>query len=210
MSDILILGTGGTLTDLAEILATPGYSNHRLLGYLDDDTAKHGTDIDGKPVLGGLACAADFPHALLILGIGSPRSYSRRLSLLAGLEDRSFLTVVHPTAWVSPSARLGQGCVVMAFSQVASNAVLEEHNIVLSHCAINHDAKLGRGTICASGVVVSGKVTVGESCYLGAGTILRDGVTVAPGVLTGAGAVVAANLTSAGVYAGVPARPLRS
>lgn len=210
MREVLILGSGGTTTDVAETLATPAYSNYRLLGCLDDDPSKQGNEVGGVPVLGGLALAHDYPQAQLVLALGSPRSFGLRLPLLKqlGLTGRSFLTVVHPTAWVSPTASLGQGCIVFAFTQISNHAVLEDHVILLSHCAINHDAVMGSGSICASSVTVSGGTRIGRGCYLGAGSVLRDGVIVSDGVLVGAGAVVVSDLPGPGVFAGNPARAL--
>lgn len=209
-SSVVILGAGGLTTEIAELLATPSYSQYSLLGCLDDDPKKQGLNFSGVPVLGPLADVHDYPDAVLLLALGSPRSYSRRLPLIEklGLEKRSFLTIIHPTAWVSPSARIGQGCVVLAYSQISNNAILEDHVVLLSHCAVNHDSFIGRGTLSASGVIVSGNVRIGQSCYLGAGSKFRDGVSVGDGTLIGVGAVVVSNLPSAGVFVGNPARPL--
>lgn len=204
---VLILGVGGTSTDIAETIVLR--SDCRLIGYLDDNPAYHGSFLQGYPVLGGLSCVEDYPDALLVLAVGSPRSFTCRLKIIERLRHRRFLTVVHPTAWISPTAKIGDGSVILSFVSVSSNATLVGHNVILSHCSINHDVLLGEGTVCASGVSLSGNVEVGEGCYLGVGSVFRDGITVGPGTLVGAGAVVVSDLDAAGTFVGNPSRRLR-
>lgn len=56
----------------------------------------------------------------------------------------------------------------------------------------------------------SAAIHIGAGCWIGAGVIVLPGVTVAPGCVVGAGAVVTASTEPDGIYAGVPARLLRT
>jgi len=53
-------------------------------------------------------------------------------------------------------------------------------------------------------------VTLGDGCDIGIGSIILPGVRVGEGAIIGAGAVVAENVPAFEVWAGVPARRLRS
>ncbi|OYV39269.1 MAG: hypothetical protein B7Z80_07730 [Rhodospirillales bacterium 20-64-7] len=58
--------------------------------------------------------------------------------------------------------------------------------------------------------VVGKPVTVGSGSWIGAGAIILPGVAVAPGCVIAAGAVLTKSTEPNGVYAGAPARRLRS
>ena len=57
---------------------------------------------------------------------------------------------------------------------------------------------------------LAGTVSVGPTAYLGAGAIVREGVTIGAGALIGMGAVVLDNVPPDEVWAGNPARRLRT
>lgn len=52
--------------------------------------------------------------------------------------------------------------------------------------------------------------TIGDGAWIGAGAIILPGVTIGPGCVIGAGAVVTGDCEPNSVYAGVPARFVRS
>lgn len=61
-----------------------------------------------------------------------------------------------------------------------------------------------------AGTLNSSPVTIGDGSWIGAGAIIMPGVTIGPGCIIGAGAVVTKDCEANGVYAGVPARLVRS
>lgn len=69
-----------------------------------------------------------------------------------------------------------------------------------------HDASLKR----FAGVVRAGRVRIGDRVFIGAGTIVLPGVAIGDDVVVGAGSVVSGDLAAGAVYAGNPARQVRS
>jgi maltose O-acetyltransferase len=61
-----------------------------------------------------------------------------------------------------------------------------------------------------AGSVTSAPISIGRGAWLGARVIVLPGVTVAPGCIIGAGAVVTRSTEPDGVYAGTPARRVRT
>lgn len=61
-----------------------------------------------------------------------------------------------------------------------------------------------------AGALVSDPIRIGRGAWIGAGATILPGVTVAPGCVIAAGAVVTRSTEPDGLYAGVPARRLRS
>jgi sugar O-acyltransferase (sialic acid O-acetyltransferase NeuD family) len=215
MTPILILGTGGTAVDILDAIlarndagAGPAYE---VVGFLDDDTARHGTRVYGVEVLGPLALARDRAEARVVNGIGSPGNFWKRGAILGrlGLPAERYETIVHPTAAVSRFARLGRGTVLLQHATVASGAVVGDHVVVLPSAIISHDCTVGDYTCLAGGAKISGNVRVGRSCYLGTGCAVRNDLAIGDEALVGMGAVVTRDVPPNTVVAGVPARPVR-
>lgn len=184
---------------------------YRLLGFLDDRDELQGRVVHGYPVLGRYVDAHRFPEALLSTWIGSVGTCLRRPAVIAalGLPRERFVTIVHPTAYVSRRARLGYGVVVLQHCTVAAQAVLGDHVVVLPNSVISHDDTIGDYTVITGGVAIAGHVTTGTRCYLGTNSSIHQGVTIGEGSLVGMGSVVRHDVLSFQVVAGNPARVLR-
>jgi sugar O-acyltransferase (sialic acid O-acetyltransferase NeuD family) len=186
------------------------FGPYELLGLLDDDPAKAGSALAGLPVLGPLTAAEEWPRALLVDALGSPRSFRQRPVVVAraGGPASRFLTVVHPRAVVSPSATLASGCLVLAGAVIGPKATLGAHVQVLANAVVSHETTVGDWSILATGAICSGRVRLGQGCYLGAGArVIHDG-SVGEGALVGMGAVVTRPVPPGVTVVGNPARPL--
>lgn len=212
---VIIIGTGGTCTDVLETLhdinVACGEKRWECAGFLDDNEALWGCEIAGVPVLGGLEDAGKYSDAWFINGIGSSRTFHRKRAIIAktGIATARFLTVVHPAANVSSTARLGRGVAVLPHVTIGSYACIGDHVVVLPNSVISHDAQIGSYSCIAGGVCICGKVQVGEACYLGAGSCVIEGATIGAQSLVGIGAVVIRDVAPNSVVVGNPARFLR-
>lgn len=54
-----------------------------------------------------------------------------------------FGVAIHPTAVVSPSARIGEGTVVMAGAIINAGAVIGKHCIINTGASVDHECVLG-------------------------------------------------------------------
>jgi sugar O-acyltransferase (sialic acid O-acetyltransferase NeuD family) len=216
IQDIVILGTGGNCIDILDAIqainANAGATRLRCAGFLDDDPAKNGTSILGVPVLGGLGQARSIGDAKFVNGIGSPRNFWRKREIIsgAGLDDGHFVTIVHPSAQVSPLASIGAGSVILQNSVIASSARIGRHVMILALSVVSHDAVVGDYSTLANGVSISGNVRTGEACYFGANCSVKEGITLGDFVLCGMGSNILRNVPSDSVMVGTPARRLRS
>jgi sugar O-acyltransferase (sialic acid O-acetyltransferase NeuD family) len=180
-----------------------------LEAFIDDTPDKQAEGCAGHPVRGREALARS-PRAHVLAVPGSPHSYRERRALVEGLRvpDGRWATVVHPSASVSPLARLGRNVLVMAGVVVTANAVIGDHVCVLPNAVIHHDTVVGDWTLVGTGVTLAGHVQVGENCYLGSGTSVLQGVRIGDGALTGLGSTVIRHVPPGARVAGVPTRVL--
>lgn len=204
MNQLLILGAGGHGKVMAEAAEAKGVWDN--IAFLDDRYAM----LDGSlrwPVLGKIERAgqfiSDFSHATV--AVGDSRMRLEWLDMLAGHGFR-IPSLIHPKAWVSPSASLAEGCVVMANATVQADARLGRGCIVNTGASVDHDCRLGEGVHVCPGASVGGEVFVGNGSWLGIGCSVIQGIRIGGHVTVGAGAAVISDIGDCLTVVGVPAR----
>lgn len=215
MRNIIVIGAGGNSMDVLDTIEAINNSAHRAcyrcIGFLDDDSAKWGTAYREAKVLGPVSEALTYKDACFVFTIGSPFNFWKRGQMIdrLGIPEDRYETLVHPSAFVSPTAKIHAGTVILSQVTIASSVTLGRHMTVLPNSAINHDDNIGDYTVIASGATVSGDVAIGRSCYIGANSSIIGGISIGNRCLVGIGAVVLDDLPSNGVYVGNPAKLLR-
>lgn len=203
---LLLVGASGLARETAEAVRASGH--HDLVGFADDDEALWGTSLDGLPVLGGTDVLGGHDDWQVVL---CPGSGAARAALAArlGLPDSRYATVVHPTAVVPSTCRVGPGSVLLAGVVLTASVDVGRHVVVMPGAVLTHDDVVEDvATLCAR-VALAGGVRVGAAAYLGAGCLVREHVTVGEQAVVGLGAVVLQDVPAGEVWAGVPARRLR-
>ncbi|SEM33837.1 acetyltransferase [Streptacidiphilus jiangxiensis] len=211
MKGLLIVGAGGFARETAQV-ARAANGPDAVLGHLDDDPARQGTEVDGLPVLGGSELVHAYPEAPVVVCVGNPRDWAGRARLVRrlGLPEQRYGTVVHPSASVAESAEIGPGSVLLAQCALTASVRVGAHVAVMPQVVLTHDDVVGDFATLTSGVRLGGGVRVGEGAYVGAGALVREGVSVGAWSQLGMGALLLEDLPPGEVWIGSPARKLRS
>jgi acetyltransferase EpsM len=147
------------------------------------------------------------PNAGFHLAIGDNlvrRAAAERLSSLP------WCSVIHPRAWVSPSAHLGHGVFIGAQAVIQAGAIIGDHVIINSAVVVEHDCRIASYCHLCPGAILGGGVEVGEGCLVGLGARIRDHHRIGAQATVGMGAVVVADVAPGRTVLGVPARERRS
>lgn len=179
-----IIGAGGHGRAVAEAALSSGWQTIRFI----DDSYHKGKQIDGWPVIGTTDNLSVLlkPADAAIVAIGNQQA---RESLVRRLSDlhTTLATIIHPRAYVSPSACLGGGTAIMAGAIVGAHAKIGQGCIVNANATVDHDAilhdfaHLGVGTQLAGGVVVGAMTWLQAGCAAGYHVVVKDGLIIPPG-----------------------------
>ncbi len=118
--------------------------------------------------------------------------------------------LIHPTAVVSPSARIAAGCTVLANAVIHTNASVGMGCIVNTASIVEHDCVIGDFVNLSPKTAMAGHTKIGNKSFLGIGCTIIDAITVGKEAVIGAGAVVSRDVPEHAVVAGVPAKGIRS
>lgn len=201
-SKIVVLGAGG---HAKVVISTVRAAGQDVCAVFDDDRSRWGDSVLGVPVEGGLADAPDSPAYAGIIAIGSNPA---RRQIAARFQHLCWHTVVHPSAYVDSTVRLGQGTVVFAGAVVQPDAVIGSHVIINTGATVDHDCRLADYVHVAPGTHLAGAVQVGEGALLGIGSAVVPGRSIGRWALVGAGGVVIQDVPDHVTVVGIPARPV--
>jgi sugar O-acyltransferase (sialic acid O-acetyltransferase NeuD family) len=185
---------------------------HEIVAFLDDNPDLWGTRVEGVPVLGPAAAAdqaldAGATGAVLFLGTPGDRERIGKHLLAAGLQ---LPVIVHPRAYVAPSATLGRGTFVGAMATVSTGARVGELVMIGATALVSHHVEVGDYAQVSPGCRLAGRCRIGRRAFLGLGAIVAPERDVGEDAMVWAGAVVSANVAPGATIAAVPARPIRA
>lgn len=193
---VIVYGTGGHGKTLIELIKAVG--ELELVGVVDDSAIK-GSDVLGVPVLGtrdDLREIRERGVGLAVNAIGGITNLATRIEVSELLTRAGFElpVLIHPTAVVEGSARIGQGTQILAHSYVGSLAELGECVIVNTSAVVSHDCTVGDFVNLSPGSLLAGNITVGERTLLGMGVTTYLGIEIGADVRVGNSATVNADL----------------
>lgn len=181
LGEIVVYGAGGHGQVVAEAARLGGI---RLLAFIDDTSVE--AEVAGLRVLP--PNDGSIGDARFALGIGD--NAARRRLGSQQLSGRRLVTVIHPRAFVSPSADVGAGVFVGANAVVHTASRIGEGAIVNTAAIVEHHCVIGAYAHVAPGAVMGGGVFIGERTLVGLGARILPRVTIGKDAVIGAGAIV--------------------
>ena len=208
--DVVIVGAGGHGKVVLDILRAA--DQHRISGFLDADATLTGSEIAGIKVLGQVNLLPKLRQqkirgAIIAIGDNRVRASYAKLVLDAKLD---LLSVIHPSASISPTATIGRGVVVAAGAVIAAQAKIADSVIVNTSAVIDHECEIGEASHICPGALLAGRVRVGSGAFVGLGANILPCLNIGDHAIIGAGATVIRDVPAGATVVGVPARIIKS
>ncbi|BCD67755.1 acetyltransferase [Nitratiruptor sp. YY09-18] len=116
------------------------------------------------------------------------------------------ITLIHPQAMVSNSAKIAPGCVVMAGVVINADAKIGEGTIINTGSIIEHDCKIGKFCHIAPNCALAGGVEVDNRSFIGIGSCVIPQIKIGKESIIGAGSVVLKDVPPKVIAYGNPAK----
>lgn len=208
MKKIYIVGAGGFGRELLQWIkdintAKPTWE---IGGFLDDnlhalDDYEHDTEI-----VGTIKDWQPKEDEVFALAFGSPE-LKRKIVGIMKAKGATFVSVIHPTALLSPFAHYGEGLIMFPYSKLSCNSTVGDFVTILAS-PIGHDTVIGDYTVISGGCNIVRNVTIGKDVFLAAGVSIAQDLTVGDGSYIGLGSVVLKDVAPGAKMFGNPARPM--
>ena len=163
---LIILGAGGygrTIADIAN--QTDLYDR---IEFLDDNAS------DG--VIGTIADVESFidENICFYPAIGNNKLRDELITRIGSAGGR-VVSIVHQSAYISPTAKIGNGVAILPNASVGTNVVVADSCIINMNAIVDHDTVLGKCVHLAPGAIVKGENHVPEYTKVESGTVVERG-----------------------------------
>lgn len=186
MEKLLLVGAGGFGRVVLEHASTLFEC-----AFLDDgDTSL----VDGIPVIGNTNDMERFygEYKLLLVTIGNNKLRERLYKEAANI-GYAFPNIIHASAYISPHAHIGQGCVILNNAVIQNNAKCGDGCILNPGVELHHDSSIGNYCLIYTNSVVRSLTTVGDRVWVGSSATIATGAIVPEDSLIEDGRVVPKN-----------------
>ncbi len=189
---LVVYGGGGHSKTIIELVRAVGLL--QLVGVIDDNLPV-GMSILGLPVLGGADRLTELYAdgvRLAVNAVGGIGNVAVRIKVFDTLARAGFRcpAVLHPSAWIEPSARLADGVQVLAKSYISSDVQIGFGTVINAGAVVSHDCVLGRIVNLSPGAMLAGGVVLEDYVQVGMAATINLNIRVGQEARIGNGATV--------------------
>ena len=206
MKSLAILGASGHGKVVAETAELLGWSS---ICFFDDAYPKKHKHSKWQ-VLGNISDLINDHKKYDGVHVAIGDNKTRQEKILSLKENGiSNISIIHPTAVISPSSVIGTGTAVFANVVVNAEVKIGEGAILNTSCSIDHDSVIGDYSHISPHVGVAGHIVLGQRSWLGIGSTVIQCITIGADTVIGAGSVVLQDIPAETIAVGVPCKVIR-
>lgn len=208
MKDTIIIGAGTYGQVYTQYLKCQ--LEYKIIGYLDDDPRKLGTEILGIPIIGDTATLEtikDKNRISIFVPIGNNLA---RIKLIQKAKTLGFNTpsFIHPHTEIDKTVKIEDPVYILPSTNIMPFVEIGKYTMISMGVNIAHHTKIYDGVFISQGSNIGASVLIEDMSFVGQSSTIMTGVKrIGKNVLIGAGAVVIdENVKDNSVIAGVPAK----
>jgi len=205
----MLIGGGGHCKSCIDVIQQEG--RFEIVGIVENPgfrISDSRSPILGYPVIG---TDDDLPQLLgktdyFLITVGQISSAATRVRLYERITAMGgrFPVIVSPDAYVSPTALIGPGTIVMHRALVNAEARIGMNGIINTGALVEHETVVGDHCHISTQAILNGQCNVGNRVFIGSGAVLANNVSIPDDTIVAAGSVVIRSLEVSGTYMGNP------
>lgn len=211
MKHLIIIGVGGYAREVYwHAQGSLGYGEEwDIKGFLDGDIklAEEEYKKLPLPLLGEVGTYHVELDDVFICAIGSSAGRKKLVENMLG-SGAEFINLIHKTAIIHPTAKIGIGNIIGHFSTVHDNSVIGDFVILNGRDGIGHDAIVGDYSSIMGVVSINGYATVGKGTFWGTNSVAMAHSKIEDDAYVGVASVVFKHVGKGQRVFGNPAMPI--
>jgi sugar O-acyltransferase (sialic acid O-acetyltransferase NeuD family) len=192
MKKTFIIGAGNLGREVYALMCELNKNSiiNEVVGFIVDDF-KYGKTVEGIEVFPFEKLNSIDVNAFhFLIAIGDSKGLRKVYDKLAIYRITNWLTVIHPTAYVSMNVTIGDGCYVGPNTTISIGSLIGDFCMINQNCSIGHDVVLGSFSVVSPGCVLSGRTECDEGVFLGSGVITLPNVSIGKNSIISANTVI--------------------
>lgn len=201
-----IYGSGGSGREVHEIAKQQKMWNEIIF---IDDIAEAGEFRNTKRMSFDSFCKIySKEETKIAIALGEPEY---KIDLYYKVKEKGYqlANIIHPVAWVSPSATLMEGVIVHAQSFISSDVLIEANVCIEPGVIVGHDCIIHKNCQIAPAAVLGGNCEIGEGSYIGMCVPVKECTKIGSSSVIGMGSVVMRDIPDNVIALGNPARAMK-
>jgi sugar O-acyltransferase (sialic acid O-acetyltransferase NeuD family) len=180
--EVIIIGAGGHAAELVDYIRFSNSLENKgskisVLGLLDDNFDNYLKYHFEYPFLGEITKHQIRQDVHYLIGIAN-LEYRKLFVDFFLKKGAEFLSYVHPSAFFSSTAKIGQGVVICPNVNLGPNTYVGNFSLVNSRVSLGHDSKIGRYNFLSPNVCFSGSTEVGDENLFGINSATIPGIRI--------------------------------
>jgi sugar O-acyltransferase (sialic acid O-acetyltransferase NeuD family) len=199
MKEIIIIGSGAVAAEVLMFIDDMNRASKEKIeirGLIDDNLENYETNSERygfhHRYLGTTDSYEFSATDFFVLGLANIEARGRILKKVKG-KGPAFVNIVHPSAQISRSAKIGIGNIIYPNCVIGPACRLGDHNLLTSFSFISHDSIIGDNNFFAT-AGLSGNVEVGDNNFFGIRSVILPSIHIGSDNILQAGMVVDKNV----------------
>ena len=183
MKNIVIIGAGDLGKEVVWLIEDINQNEptYLILGFLDDDIAKAGSEFYGYKVLGGTEQLKTLSEKIPLYAVIAIQDGTVRKKIFeANPEFEKWESIIHPSAVIATSSTVGKGSLFFPHTTVSVDTQIGEFGLFYIHSTVCNDCNIGSFVSVMANAFISERANVGEGCLIAAGQCVQPHKRIQP------------------------------